>query len=272
MHIIPPGLTAGQQTLAERLIAGALNSIDQAAVAILLRLPYLLSRLGLDHLASYDMETDDDRGAVPAVAVRWPYLAGQVADHLLPVSRGEHAAVQIAAQLAGSLGDYLSMLDSPMRATVVEAIAHACGVPDAGRGEVSRLRAERDAARADLRALQARLATGDVRPGTGDGTEAIPAGVDGRPVGDRCLRCGRLRYVADPPPYPCRCPDDTRPTLGDLDDPRDHDEEHAADRDYAAEYGPETGDVGRCPACGQQTRSYSRGCSACGHGAEDGAR
>ncbi|WP_320069637.1 hypothetical protein [Micromonospora sp. RTGN7] len=29
---------------------------------------------------------------------------------------------------------------------------------------------------------------------------------------------------------------------------------------------PAVGDVGRCPRCGQQTRSYSRGCSYCGYG------
>lgn len=169
MHIIPSDIASGHRELAELLAAGLYDDGEAAAVAVLLRTPALLGPHGIwMRTVTYEVERDDT--IVHAGSLLWLDIVRDVDSGQIPATDAEAAAVRIAALLAGELGDALRALDAGMRRVVVDAVAHAAGLPEAAPD-------------------------GD-RP-EGDGSEPVPPGVDGVPLA-RCMRCGRSYQ-------PCRC-------------------------------------------------------------------
>ena len=153
MHIIPSGISPDHVALAVALAAGAgTDPAQQAAIGILLR----TGVTGRDdiHQLIVHTQTGPSADADTMAWPRWRALTSHPA-----ISSGKRAALRYAASLAGEdrvvLGDVLSAVSSEMRAVLVEAIAHACGVR-----------------------------AGDGRPDA-DGSEPVPDGVAGYPVGSR---------------------------------------------------------------------------------------
>jgi hypothetical protein len=150
MHIIPPGLAPDRQTLADALASGTATPGEQAAVAMLLRLPDPVYTEPW-WTAAYIYRSTSQSGAV---RVDWPALAADVRNRALPLTRGEHAQLLGVVSLAvGEIAQALDAMTAALREQYVEAAVHAAG-----------------------------LSLADERP-DGDGSEPVPDGVDGRPLG-----------------------------------------------------------------------------------------
>lgn len=155
MTIIPAALAGNNRELAAALRRGAQTPGEQAAVGLLLAIPHTLYTRK-DLTEAYVLHHADEQ-APAAITVLW-HRIGWLAT-TAPLSSGERTALYIAADMV-SLGEDLLLLDAPLRAAARVALARMAGVP----------------------------VTGD-RPGSdrpeGDGSESVPDGVDGMPVGRR---------------------------------------------------------------------------------------
>lgn len=205
-NIIPDDLTDDNRHRASLLAAG-LNGgalpTEQAAVALMLRLPYGVG-LRDDVWKRYVVTEDDgtDTGRVRAL-YSWTDLAEAAESGNLPLSRGERylvrAACAIASPMLGApLHQVVTGVDRPNFDLLIAALHHAAGRPNpadqlADRetelAEARRLldaQAVAEAALADrLAAMRDQLAA-VVEPvrGTEDGTgEPVPDGVEGHHAG-----------------------------------------------------------------------------------------
>lgn len=186
------------ELLAAGLSGGALPA-EEAAVALMLRLPY---GVGLRDDVWRAFVLDDGETA----AYTWPDLAKAAEDGDLPLSRGERYLVRAACAIANPmcaapLHQVVSAIERPNFDLLIAALYHAAGRQNpadqlaARETENAELRRRLDAyavgeARlhdqiAELSALAARAEEEAVR-GTADGTgEPIPADVEGHPVNGR---------------------------------------------------------------------------------------
>lgn len=160
-HIIPDNIPADQRGTAAALAAGAQSDRERTAVAMLLRLP----GTALDLVSRHYTTTGDPDDS--ALHVAWYRLYAAAVDQQPGAIRpAERQIMLIACSIAAStpvqLGTMLPALyGHPDHARLLmDAVASAAGLDGYGRDE----------------------------PVTG---EPVPAGVDGIPVGTRCLRCGR---------------------------------------------------------------------------------
>lgn len=120
MHIIPTGLAPDNRALAERLIANAADPAETAAIGLLLGMhqqPILRADIAATHIS------DDEDGYT---GVEWTGLGRQLGMGIVPVTPAEAEMMTAAVWLAGLVP---GRLDQEHRALLVEAVAHACGVP-----------------------------------------------------------------------------------------------------------------------------------------------
>lgn len=105
--------------LAEQLTAGARTPEQRAALSLLLGLPYVYARA--DAAERWYGQTP---GNPPYV--RWDRVAADIDSGAVPVSRGERAALVLAASIAGRrpvvLAEVLPMLDDGLAAALVMAL------------------------------------------------------------------------------------------------------------------------------------------------------